>query len=223
MPIPIAIDSAFTGAGVEPVLACVRAERRRSADTDRLDAKMAAIVTARTAELGSAADDPVIKATRQAYKRLGKDPSRYRPASEALLRRVLQGKGLFRVNPLVDVNNLVSLATGVPSGLYDLDQVRPPITFRPGRTGESYDGIGRGPINLENLPLLADEEGPFGSATSDGERTKVGANTDRVLMVLMGLCVPRGELERAAALAATCFEDLGGAEVVERWFVDEAS
>jgi len=128
---------------------------------------------------------PPIRATRRAYKALGKDPARYRAASEALLRRLNQGKGLYRVNTVVDVNNLISLRSGLPIGTYDLDHVQGPVTFRRAGAGESYVGIGRGPLNLEGLPVFADDAGPFGSPTSDSERTMVRLETRRILMVLI--------------------------------------
>lgn len=135
---------------------------------------------------GTLGDIPEIAATRQAYKQLGKDPSRYRPSAESLIRRLTQGKGLYRVNNVVDTNNLISLKTGFSIGAYNLDAIEPPLTFRVGRTDEGYKAIGRGRLNLESLPLLADQNGPFGSPTSDSERTMVTGDIDRALMVIIG-------------------------------------
>jgi DNA/RNA-binding domain of Phe-tRNA-synthetase-like protein len=131
-----------------------------------------------------AAERREIAAARRAYKALGKDPSRYRPSAEALMRRVLQGKGLFRVNNVVDVNNLVSLKSGLCIGSYDTARLEPPLVLRAGADGETYDAIGRGPLNLHNLPLLADGRGPFGSPTSDSERTMIRPDTRTILLVL---------------------------------------
>ena len=116
---------------------------------------------------------PQIAAMRQAYKTLGKDPSRYRGSAEALLRRVLSGKGLYQINSVVDINNLVSLESLNPAGTYDLEKITPPIELRIGAAGESYKGIGKDLINIESLPVFADAEGPFGSPTSDSERAMV--------------------------------------------------
>ena len=166
-----------------------------------LDAAVAA-TTARL-ENSRAQDLPAVAATRQAYRALGKDPARYRPAAEALLRRVAQGKGLFRVNSVVDVNNLVSLETGFSIGTYDMAKLTPPLLFRRGRPGEVYEGIGRGALNLDGLPVFADAQGPFGSPTSDSARSRVTSETERVLMVVIGFApvtVEAATLARARAL-----------------------
>jgi DNA/RNA-binding domain of Phe-tRNA-synthetase-like protein len=130
-------------------------------------------------------ESPQILTTRAAYKALGKDPARYRGSAEALLRRVIAGKGLPEINSVVDVINLVSMESRLPVGLYDLDRVNGDIVFRAGRAGESYPGIGKFDLNLENLPVFADEMGPHGSPTSDSERTKVTAETKRVIAVIV--------------------------------------
>ncbi len=154
---------------------------------------------------------PPIQALRDAYRALGNDPTRYRGSNEALVRRIVQDKPLYRVNTVVDINNLVSLETLHSVGTVDLDHLIPPITFRAGMPGESYSGIGRGTINLAGLPLFADEEGPFGSTTSDSERTMVRLQTTRILMVVisfLGTEQMDAFLERAAGLlqrhAAAC-------------------
>jgi DNA/RNA-binding domain of Phe-tRNA-synthetase-like protein len=135
---------------------------------------------------------PQIAATRSAYKSMSKDPSRYRGSAEALLRRVLAGKGLYEVNSLVDINNLVSLESLLPAGSYDLGQIAPPIQLRIGRQRETYKGIGKDLINIENLPVFADESGPFGSPTSDSERAMIRAETTNALMVIFSFSGPRG-------------------------------
>jgi DNA/RNA-binding domain of Phe-tRNA-synthetase-like protein len=126
-----------------------------------------------------------VLATRRGYKALGKDPARYRGSAEALLRRVISGKGLPQINTVVDVINLVSVESRLPVGLYDLAQVRGDVVFRAGRAGETYKGIGKYDLNLENLPLFADAQGPHGSATSDSERTMVTPGTTEVLAILV--------------------------------------
>jgi DNA/RNA-binding domain of Phe-tRNA-synthetase-like protein len=115
-----------------------------------------------------------IKALRDAYRILGNDPTRYRGSNEALVRRITQGKDLYRVNTVVDVNNLVTLETLLSAGTFDLEFVRPPVVFRVGQPGEAYSGIGRGEIKIEGLPVFADQLGPFGSTTSDSERRWCG-------------------------------------------------
>jgi DNA/RNA-binding domain of Phe-tRNA-synthetase-like protein len=130
------------------------------------------------------ADLPHVKALRQGYRAIGKDPSRYRGSQESLLRRILKGQGLYQINTVVDVNNLVSLHSMHSVGSYDLGHVRGDIAFRVGRDGESYKGIGRDMINVSELPVYADELGPFGSPTSDSERAMVTLDTVSLLMVI---------------------------------------
>jgi DNA/RNA-binding domain of Phe-tRNA-synthetase-like protein len=128
---------------------------------------------------------PQILSTRAAYKALGKDPARYRGSAEALLRRVIAGKGLPEINAVVDVINLVSVESRLPVGLYDIDRVNRDIVFRVGRAGESYRGIGKYELNLEGLPVFCDATGPHGSPTSDSERTMVTGDTKLVLAVIV--------------------------------------
>lgn len=135
-----------------------------------------------------------IAATRELYRRLGKDPSRYRGSPEALLRRARSGKELYRIHTVVEVINLVSLRTLLPIGLYDTARLRPPLVLRRGAPGEAYDGIGKEALNLDGLPVLADAEGSFGSPTSDSRRTMVTEATREVFAVVFGV-TGREELE----------------------------
>jgi DNA/RNA-binding domain of Phe-tRNA-synthetase-like protein len=130
-------------------------------------------------------ESPQILATRAAYKALGKDPARYRGSAEALLRRVIAGKGLPRINAVVDIINLVSVESRLPIGLYDLAHVSGDIVFRAGRAGETYKGIGKYDLNLEGLGVFCDALGPHGSPTSDSERTMVTSKTKNVLAVII--------------------------------------
>ncbi len=120
--------------------------------------------------------------SRNAYKKLGKDPSRYRLSSESLVKRVVKGNDLYIVNNIVDINNLISLHTCYSVGTYDLDKVKGSITFTVGEENERYDGIGRGSINLENLPVFEDEDGKFGSTTSDSIKAMITNDTTHILM-----------------------------------------
>ena len=133
----------------------------------------------------SVLESPAILATRSGYKALGKDPARYRGSAEALIRRIIAGKGLPRIHAVVDIINIVSVESRLPIGLYDLAHVKGNITFRAGRVGETYKGIGKYDLNLEDLPLFADELGPHGSATSDSERTMVTPATRSVFAILV--------------------------------------
>ena len=128
-----------------------------------------------------------IAATRRVYKACGKDPSRYRPASEALIRRMLQGKELYQRDTLVDLVNLASVAYGYSIGGFDADKfVGDTLTLGIGREGEPYEGIGRGMINIEGLPVYRDAEGGVGTPTSDNERTKMTLQTTRLVVLING-------------------------------------
>lgn len=155
-----------------------------------------------------------VKALRDAYRALGNDPTRYRGSNEALLRRIVHGKGLYRVNTAVDLNNLLSLETACSCGVVDLDRVEPPVVFRPGRADESYAGIGRGAIKLAQIPVFVDAHGPFASTTSDSERSMVTVDTRRMALFVISYGGPDllpGALARASDLfrrflAATAVE-----------------
>jgi DNA/RNA-binding domain of Phe-tRNA-synthetase-like protein len=146
---------------------------------------------------------PEIAAAREVYRKLGKDPTRYRGSAEALIRRILQGKGIYRVNNIVDINNLVSIETRLPMGCYDADKLQPPIVFGVGKKNETYKGIGKEMINLEDLPVFRDHGGPFGSPTSDSERSMIRDGTKRILMVVIAFNGKAGLMDscvRASAL-----------------------
>lgn len=128
-----------------------------------------------------------IAATRRVYKACGKDPSRYRPASEALIRRVLQGKELYQLNTLVDLVNLASIAYGYSIGGFDADQFEgDTLTLGIGREGEPYEGIGRGLLNIQGLPVYRDTKGGVGTPTSDNERTKITESTSHLVVLING-------------------------------------
>ena len=130
---------------------------------------------------------PSIAATRRIYKACGKDPSRYRPASEALIRRMLQGKELYQIDTLVDLINLASIAFGYSIGGFDADKfVGDTLTLGIGREGEPYEGIGRGMLNIAGLPVYRDALGGVGTPTSDNERTKITLGTTHLVVLING-------------------------------------
>ncbi|KXG78981.1 B3/B4 domain-containing protein [Thermotalea metallivorans] len=135
-----------------------------------------------------------IKKAREVYRKLGNDPTRYRLSSEALVRRILKEKGLYQVNNVVDINNLVSILSFCPVCTYDAEKIHPPITFAIGVPGDTYAGIGRGMINLENIPVFSDGLGKFGSTTSDSERAMVTEETKRILMCIVSFHGEKGIL-----------------------------
>jgi len=157
---------------------------------------------------------PEIIAARHGYRAIGRDQSRYRPSQEALLRRVLQGKGLAKINSVVDVNNLISLRLRHSLGSYDLDQTKGAIKFRIGLKGESYKGIRKETINLEGLPIFADEVGPFGSPTSDSDRAMIRLTTTRVMMAIISF-TGKDRLQNHIASAAQLLKVYANARIQE--------
>jgi DNA/RNA-binding domain of Phe-tRNA-synthetase-like protein len=138
---------------------------------------------------------PVVTALRRLFKAAGCDPSRYRPSSEALARRVLKGEGLPAVHPLVDVNNTLSIDLLVPCCVLAAGSIVPPVELRVGRAGEVLDAM-RGPLDLAGKPLLADAHGPFGTPITDSHRVKVQPETTRALVVAY---LPAGQVSLAEA------------------------
>ena len=149
-------------------------------------------------------------ALRSLFRAAGCDPTRYRPSSEALLRRLLKGEDLPAIHPLVDLNNCLSVALAVPCCIVAEGSFTPPVVLRAGRAGESYESL-RGPFNLEGKPLLADAEGPFGTPITDSQRVKVTGDTRGAWMVAY---LPAGVV--APEAAAKALDDLlAGAAVAE--------
>ena len=141
---------------------------------------------------------------RTLYRAFGIDPTRTRPSSEALLRRVLRGQPLPAILGAVDLGNLCSLNFLLPIGLYDRARVEPPVVLREGRAGEEYPGIGKPEVHLASRPVLADTRGPFGNPTSDSHRTRVTAQTSELLMVVFApAAYPAARLEQHVEFAVT--------------------
>lgn len=134
------------------------------------------------------AEHATAAAVRRLFHAAGCDPTRYRPSSEALLRRVLKGEELPAIHPFVDLNNCLSVELVVPTCVLAYGSALPPFTLRAGRAGEHLLSL-RGPIDLAGKPLLADDAGPFGTPITDGERVRVGRDTSRVWLVCY---LPRG-------------------------------
>ncbi len=126
-----------------------------------------------------------ISGTRKAYKKLGKDPNRYRPSSEALCRRLVKEMELYRIDILVDMINLISIKSGYSIGGFDIDQISgDTLTLGVGHKDDIYEAIGRGILNIEGLPVYRDNVGGIGTPTSDVERTKLSLSTKRLLMTI---------------------------------------
>jgi len=219
--IEITTDPRVVDAAPGMVLGWVHAAVRTEPGSEALWGEMQAAAQAAAADPVEPAARAPIAATRELYRRLGKDPSRYRGSPEALLRRSRAGKALYRIHNVVDVVNLVSLRTLLPIGLYDTEKLCPPVTLRRGEAGEAYDGIGKEQLNLEALPVLADADGPFGSPTSDSRRTSVTASTRGVVAVVFGV-TGRGELEAAVEMLAGLLRTHCGAGDVE-WTIGRSA
>ncbi|MBQ8224636.1 MAG: hypothetical protein IJZ86_04730 [Bacteroides sp.] len=145
-------------------------------------------------------NQPAIEATRQAYRACGKDPSRYRPSAEALRRRLLRGIDLYQIDTLVDLINLVSLKSGYSIGGFDADKIQgTDLCLGIGKADEPFEGIGRGSLNIEGLPVYRDCAGGIGTPTSDNERTKMGLETTHILAIINGYSGSEG-LQEAAEL-----------------------
>jgi DNA/RNA-binding domain of Phe-tRNA-synthetase-like protein len=183
----VTIDAELKAKCPRVALACVTAEVETGATPEGLEQELRVCEekVLKLAEPKTVLETAAILATRAGYKTLGKDPARYRGSAEALLRRVIAGKGLPRINHVVDVINLVSVESRLPVGLYDLAHVQGDIIFRAGRAGETYRGIGKYDLNLEGLPVFCDAAGPHGSPTSDSERTMVTLKTKQVIAIII--------------------------------------
>lgn len=141
----------------------------------------------KTTQMEDIRHHPVIAATREAYKRCGKDPGRYRPSAEALRRRLMRGIPLYQIDTLVDLINLVSLRTGYSIGGFDADKIQgTALELGIGKVEEPFEGIGRGVLNIEGLPVYRDAVGGIGTPTSDNERTKMGLETTHILAIVNG-------------------------------------
>jgi DNA/RNA-binding domain of Phe-tRNA-synthetase-like protein len=187
LPVRVTIDEALQRKCPRTALGCVTAQVEAAAAPPELLAEMRARVDEilKLPYPRGVLESSGITTTRVAYKALGKDPARYRGSAEALLRRVIAGKGLPQINAVVDVINLVSVESRLSIGLYDLAHVSGDIVFRAGRAGETYKGIGKYDLNLEGLPVFCDAVGPHGSPTSDSERTMVTTETKRVVAAVI--------------------------------------
>lgn len=136
-------------------------------------------------ELSAINKRPAIDATRKAYKAFGKEPNRYRPSAEALCRRIVKNMDLYYINSLVDLINVISITSGYSIGGFDINKISgDSLTLGVGNEGEEFDAIGRGQLNIANMPIYRDSTGGVGTPTSDNERTKLDLSTSRLLMCI---------------------------------------
>lgn len=142
--------------------------------------------------LDTIAKHPHIAATRQAYKALGASPHEHRNAAEAMLRRVVKQAGLYHINNVVEVNNLISISSGYAIGSYDLDQLQGQVVLACPPAGARYEGIGKGSLSIAHMPVLTDDLGPFGNPSSDSRRAMIQPGLRRWPPSCTPLTVPRG-------------------------------
>ena len=159
-----------------------------------------------------------VRGSRAAYKAFGRNPGRYRVSSETLLRRVRRGDDLYHINSVVDVNNLISIESGLPVGSYDLTHIQGSITLRKAEKGEGYTGIGKDFLDMENMLALADDEGIFCSSMSDPTRAMVTEQTQDVLVVIY--CF-ENQIDLPALLekAQADFQKFAGVRDVDAWII----
>ncbi len=159
-----------------------------------------------------------IRGSRAAYKAFGRNPGRYRVSSEALLRRVRRGDNLYHINSVVDVNNLISVESGLSAGSYDLDCIQGPVTLRKAGKGEGYTGIGKDFLDMENMLALADDKGIFGSSMSDSSRAMVTEQTKDILVVIY--CFENTiDLQELLHKAQAAFQKYADAKDIEAWII----
>ena len=182
--VTIKIDESIKERCPDAALGLLQAKVQVAADTEEFLALFnGKVAELSEVELSQANKREKIQATRRAYKALGKEPNRYRSSAEAMCRRIAKERGLYYINNVVDINNYLSVKSGYSMGTYDLAQTKGGITWRRAPEGTAYRGIGKDVLNIEFLPVLFDEEGPFGNPTSDTDRTMITEKTEDLLLV----------------------------------------
>ncbi|MBQ2235793.1 MAG: hypothetical protein II428_03645 [Muribaculaceae bacterium] len=215
--IHIALDKRIVAACPEVHIGLVRAHVVNSPTSDELwrEIEDAAAQVASRYELLAINQRPAIAATRRLYKALGKDPGRYRVASEQLCRRIVRGLGLYRLTTLIDTVNLMSIVSGYAISGLDADRiVGDTLTMGVGQAGESYNGIGRGALNIEGMPVYRDQVGGVATPTSDEERTKFTMETSTV-QICINAFAPEMPLPQAVDMMASLLQRYAQATHIE--------
>lgn len=156
---------------------------------------------------------PLIDEARNAYRTLGKDPSRYKVASESLLRRIVKDRGLYLINNAVDAGNALSIILKRNTAVLDYDKIVGDVIIRKGRTDDLFFGIGRGKLNVSNIPVYVDEVGPFGSSTSDSERTMITNKTKKLLVFVV--CFSYTDIDEAIRITKEIYEKYVNAKNIQ--------
>ncbi|MEL7531880.1 MAG: phenylalanine--tRNA ligase beta subunit-related protein [Bacteroidota bacterium] len=195
----ISINPAIKQACPEMRLLCLEAKVSIEATQTDLWAKIEATTNSKSEmAMETIKDIPAIAASRNAYKALGKAPSRYRLSAEALHRRIVKGTGLYQISNVVEIINLTSLISGFSIGGYDADKIKGDIALSLGLASDDYDAIGRGKLNIEKLPVFRDQLSAFGSPTSDSTRTCITNETGRILLIFLDFASDEAVFEAAA-------------------------
>ncbi len=190
-------------------LGILKARISMSAKSDALWAEMENALASINIDRSSIKENQNIEGARKAYKKFGKDPSRYRLSAEALLRRIVSGKGIYQISNGVDIVNYLSFSSGFSIGSYDAKKINGAITLRLGLEEEPYETIGRGQINIHRLPMLCDTEGPFGNPSSDSKRTMMDLGTTEILFVIFDFN-GQGDLDKSISEAKRLLEKFAG-------------
>lgn len=161
---------------------------------------------------------PEILSTRQAYKKLGKDTNRYRPSSEALCRRIVRDIPIYRLNTLVDIINIVSIASGYSIGAFDYEKIQGNLILDTGRNDDQFDAIERGMLNIEGLPVFRDEISGIGTPTSDCERTKITMETTEILIIINDY-LGSSTLENAIDYCQNLLRDFANSQNIEEHII----
>jgi DNA/RNA-binding domain of Phe-tRNA-synthetase-like protein len=163
-------------------------------------------------------ENPHVLSTRTAYKKLGNKPTEHRNAAEAMLRRIVKGQGLYHINSIVDINNYISVSSGYSIGSYDLDQLKEPVEYIKAPEGTFYEGIGKGGLNLVNMPVLKDENGAFGNASSDSRRAMITEGHHRIMSIIYSFDGAADTVQWTDQFAAMLKQYAGAAEVEVKTF-----
>lgn len=200
-------------------LGCVAAKVELQTKNELLWQKMMELYAAKKdMPMENIKDIPAIQSSRRAYKALGKAPSRYRLSAEALHRRIVKGQDLYQISNVVDIINWMSLHSGFSIGGYDLEKIQGNVLLDLGQANELYEAIGRGNINIENLPVFRDDLGAFGSPTSDSTRTCITDETRQVLLIFLSFG-GHDHLPASIEEVTGLLKDFAAGEDITNWVV----
>ena len=216
----ISIDSELRGLCPSAALGVLHYRALVQPSDERLLARFEETVDRLAAQYTTAtiAQNPHIASTRAAYKTLGKNPHEYKNAAEAMLRRIVKGQGLYRIQNVVDINNLISVSSGYSIGSYDVGQLQGEVVLRRAEEGAHYDGIGKGSVNIGCLPVLYDALGAFGNPTSDSRRAMLQPGRRELCSVLYSFDGPAAVREWMEEFARL-LEEYCGVCGIEQWTV----